>query len=756
MLNRRQFLWGLGGSSMLASAGALGSSLWRKPGAPVLYDRVDTWSDSICQLCPSGCGLRLRKANGSPVTVSGNPLHPVNRGGLCARGGASLQLYYDPDRFAGPVERAASLIGGWSPIEWEAGIRRVVERLRAATPGSVAAIRGSGADSTSQLLGRLVRASGSDWVVEASRTGLDMMQTVIRQMHGVEGAPVYDFAGSDFVMSFDSGILESSPSVMNVHRSFAEMRGAGGRFVHAGPRMGVTGSKADAWLPIRPGTAGSLALGVAHVLIKEGLVDARTLEKHSWRFEDWVDDAGATQPGLKSWILRRYAPQSVADTTGVGWDRIIRTARQFGSARRPLAVGPVGTSTGYSIFDLLAVHTLNVMIGAIDVPGGVLIGRRPPFEKLDANGDAEPRALPDLVTWILEDRKPSISVLFVHDADPVFTSPDGRRVEQALAKVPLVVSTSPVPNDTTAAAHLVLPDALWMERRCATTGVDKNGYPIVSSSPPAVRPRTDARPTADLVIALAKAAGGRLAERLPWSSHDEALATWTEAILESGAGDCFADVHHSTWTQLLERSGWRVPSYANAAELGKSMDERGGWWDPSYYHGEWRRVLAWPRQRIDVQPVRIAAGTEAPEQPVAPVDGDLVLYIYTEVALDTGISGSLPYLQDTASPLSECGWCAVVEINTATATRLGVRQGDRVTVRGQGGSLEAVASLSQAIRPDVVAINAGTGRQKGGRFAAGIGANPLRILPEKKAVTAERGPGRAAVVRPTMVRVGKA
>ena len=66
---------------------------------------VATWYASVCGECPAGCGIRVRTREGRAVKVEGNPEHPVNRGGLCVRGQASLQGLYNPDRI---TTRAAS------------------------------------------------------------------------------------------------------------------------------------------------------------------------------------------------------------------------------------------------------------------------------------------------------------------------------------------------------------------------------------------------------------------------------------------------------------------------------------------------------------------------------------------------------------------------------------------------------------------------------------------------------------------------
>lgn len=738
MLNRREFLLGVGGGATLISLGPLlGCSSSTQ--APLILAKEESWANSICQLCASGCGLRVRLINGNPVTVAGNALHPTNRGGLCARGAASLQLYYDPDRIAGPLRRDRSVIGGWAPLSWDEAINGVSSRLQAVTvsPGRVAVIRGDGQDITSQLLGRLVRAAGSTWVVDMKSPAEQAMEEVLQQMHGTSGRLVYDLANTEVLLSLDSGLLESSADAMSLHRSFADMRSAGGYFVHAGPRLGVTGGKADEWLPIRLGSAGSFALGVAHMLIKEGYSRSDFLRDHVSGFEDWTDEAGVHHGGIRSWILREFSPQRVTELCGVDSDQIIRVARRFGSAQRPLAIGPCHGDTSFQTFDAIAVHTLNAIAGAIDVPGGVLLARHAPFDDLDqaagsrADGTVRAHRSPsvaELTEWVLQSKSPPIDICFVHDADPVFASPEGDRLVEALRKIPFVVSTSAVMNDTAAVANLVLPSSLWLERRCDSITVDGNGQPVVSTSPPAAKQRADSRNMADVVLTVAKNVGGRVAQQFPWQSYDEVMTDRIDLLLRSGVGDSFSNHHRSTWTQLLERSGWRAVSYRSAQELQAEMEERGGWWDPAYYHGEWRRVVPPGDHRISLQTAEFSIKSPLGGRVESPDDGRLYLCVYPELTLTTRGGGSLPYLQDLGSPLWQTSWATGAEINTKTAEHLGLVHGDTIKIKNDRGEVTARVCVSPGIRPDVVAVHSGGGRVHGGRYDAGIGSNPLHLI----------------------------
>src|SRR4030066_319033 len=89
-----------------------------------------TWYASTCRQCPAGCGIIVRTINGRAKKIEGNPLHPLNRGKLCARGQAGLQVLYNPDRLKNAVRQS----GGrgsrqFEPVAWNEAIDLLKEKI---------------------------------------------------------------------------------------------------------------------------------------------------------------------------------------------------------------------------------------------------------------------------------------------------------------------------------------------------------------------------------------------------------------------------------------------------------------------------------------------------------------------------------------------------------------------------------------------------------------------------------------------------
>src|SRR5512143_2863759 len=94
-----------------------------------------TWYASTCRQCPAGCGIVVRVMNGRAVKIEGNVEHPLNRGKLCARGQAGLQLLYNPDRLAGPMRQAKRGSRQYSALAWNEGLNLLAAKLQEAGKG---------------------------------------------------------------------------------------------------------------------------------------------------------------------------------------------------------------------------------------------------------------------------------------------------------------------------------------------------------------------------------------------------------------------------------------------------------------------------------------------------------------------------------------------------------------------------------------------------------------------------------------------
>jgi anaerobic selenocysteine-containing dehydrogenase len=141
------------------------------------------------------------------------------------------------------------------------------------------------------------------------------------------------------------------------------------RVVQIESRASNTASKADQWLAPKPGTEAALALGLAHVIIKDHLYNADFVDAYSFGFNNWASSDGKDHMGYKTMVLNSYSPDQVAEITGLIPKDIVALARDFAAAKAPIAT--CGKGKGYlngSLYEFMAVQSLNALVGNINMP----------------------------------------------------------------------------------------------------------------------------------------------------------------------------------------------------------------------------------------------------------------------------------------------------------------------------------------------------------------------------------------------------
>ena len=275
----------LGGTA--GAAALVGNELSTKLGAAATD--VERWATpeqklvpSICQQCPGGCGLIARTLDGELAGISGNRLHPVNRGRLCPKAFGGLQLLYDTNRLKGPMARTGDR-GSFRAIGWDEALSMVSTRL--------SGLRTKGLAHTLMILGgqyrgyrdtlwrRFAEAYGTPNYIRVRCFSPEKPALAHRLMQGVTNPLSYNLAEAQFILSFGAGLLESWTGPVHTSQAFARLRRSAdrprGMLIQVEPRRSSTAIKADRWIPIVPGTDGVLALGIANAMIREGLFGPR-------------------------------------------------------------------------------------------------------------------------------------------------------------------------------------------------------------------------------------------------------------------------------------------------------------------------------------------------------------------------------------------------------------------------------------------------------------------------------------------------
>ncbi|MCK5158515.1 MAG: molybdopterin-dependent oxidoreductase, partial [Candidatus Heimdallarchaeota archaeon] len=498
-ISRREFLRLLGVTGAATAIGTLGASaIFSIPDE--VFERVtagahiETWKNSICTLCPGGCGIKVRRIDGIPVRVLGNPLYPVNYGAVCPTAEASIEMLFHPDRIRQPLKRAGNRGDDkWETISWEEALKILTDRLQKlreqGNPEKLAIISRDNNELVTELISRFMKNYGSPNFILYSDAKVGSIAPLLTQ--GINRSPVYDLNNANYVLNFGGDFLDNNQSPVRFNRIYSNLRNRVDKekasIVHISSYMSRTAANSSEWIPIKPGTHAALALSIANVMIRYGSYNKNFINKHSFGFRDWQDAAGKRHEGFKTLVSADYYPEKVAEITGVPAKKIVEIARTFAATDPAVAIpGEQAASATNGFYTTWAIYCLNALKGNIGIPGGVLFSKemiRPPFPDLQLDeiakkGNQKPKYQPEqwaesalkidsvshLLPLLLEDQPYKIDTLIVHRSNPLFESTDQNKCLNALQKVPFHVSCSSFMDESTVQADLVLPEPVFLEK----------------------------------------------------------------------------------------------------------------------------------------------------------------------------------------------------------------------------------------------------------------------------------------------------
>lgn len=286
---------------------------------------------SACTLCPNGCGVRVRMAAGWPVGVAGAGTHPVTRGALCPLGFAAHQLNWHPQRLRTVLHRG-------SRSSW-ADAQRAFAKARA--EGPIVIIDGYPGRAASSVLESFAQKQhGSYRVVEGSEA------RALKPYEKWSGVPAsalgYDLENAQTLISFGAPMLDGWGTPGRFTRLWSE-RSAGKadprlRLIQVDSTLSRTAARAWRWIPTPPGSESALAAGLAAALLEQKLVEARG-------------------------PIPSVSLDEVATKTGLTVSAIRELARTI-AARMP--------AVAIAADDNVQVAALNVILGAVGTPGGIV------------------------------------------------------------------------------------------------------------------------------------------------------------------------------------------------------------------------------------------------------------------------------------------------------------------------------------------------------------------------------------------------
>ncbi len=451
---------------------------------------------TICFNCEAACGLLayVDKQTLQIQKFEGNPTHPGSRGRNCAKGPATLNQVYDPERIRQPLRRVGPRGGGqWEPVTWDEVLDDIADRIRRALqegrPKEIMYHLGRPGHELVYLQ-RVFHA----WGIDGHNSHTNVCSASARAgyafWHGMD-RPSPDHANARVILLLSSHLETGHYFNPHAQRIIeAKMRGA--QVCVIDTRLSNTASMADWWLSPWPGSEAALLLAIANLLVQEGRYDREFVR----RWTNWEEYLRSERPDLPltfeafDQALRElyapYTPEFAEAESGVTAAKIIEVARAIGRAGSALATHiwrntAAGNLGGWQV--ARALEWIVVLMGAVSTEGGTAPSAwnkavpAPPMMPPPGKVWSEllmPKEYPlaffemsFLLPHFLREGRGKLAMYFTRVYNPVWTNPDGMSWVEMLgdeAKVERHACLTPVWSETAWFADYVLPMGVGSER----------------------------------------------------------------------------------------------------------------------------------------------------------------------------------------------------------------------------------------------------------------------------------------------------
>lgn len=466
--------------------------------------------------CPDTCGMVVTvDAAGRAVELRGDRDHPFTRGFLCQKVANYLDRVYHPDRLLHPLKRTGRKgEGKFERISWGEAVRTIATKFKevaASAHGPQAILPYSYAGTMGKLMyGSLDRRF-------FHRLGASLLDRTICATAGAVGCDVTlgTRAVTDPEAAVNSRFIVnwgSNTAVTNTHfwRIEHEARKRGARIVTIDPYKSPTAAKSDWWIPVRPGTDAALALGVMHVIFREG-----------WQDDDYLSNHCDGAKELRDRVMTEYPLWKVSHITGLSVMEIEKFAHEYAKSQE-LFGGPALIRVNYGAqrhggggMAVRTIACLPALTGDWRYSGaGALLSTSKAYE-FDDNYLTRPDLIPRGTRTINmvhlaealhgELPGPPVQALYVYNSNPAAVNPDQSRVLSGLAREDLFTVVHDLfQTDTADYADIVLPATSQLEHFDIHSSY---GHLYTQANNAAIAPLGESKPNTEVFRLLATEMG---------------------------------------------------------------------------------------------------------------------------------------------------------------------------------------------------------------------------------------------------------
>jgi len=668
-----------------------------------------------CTLCEAMCGVEIKHDGEKVLSIKGDKNDPFSQGYICPKATALQDLYEDPDRLRGPVERTAD---GWKSISWPEALDKVAAGIQSVQQkygqnafgvylGNPNVHNMGGMLTIKQLLTSLKTRS------RFSATSIDQLPHHIVSMHlfgHMLRIPVPDVNHTQYMLIIGGNPLASNGSIMtapNMRQKLKDIKARDGKVVVIDPRRTETADIASEHHFIRPATDVLLLLAMLNEIYAQGYakVDSRVagLAPEIGRIESFAEG---------------FTPESVAGITGITADEIKRIVKEFCEAESSVCYGRMGISV--QKFGLLSQYlsmVINIVTGRLDEVGGLMFPN-PAVDVVNSSGPgylgkrhSRVSNLPDfngeypvvaMADEMLVAGEGQLKGFMTVAGNPVLTTPNGEKLDEALSGLDFMVSLDYFVTETSRHANIILPPVSPLERD--HYDITFNGFAVhnVAKYSPALFSKTD-NEKHDWEIYLG------LADRL---DKDAPEAVQKERAATKAFGPKF----------LLEQ-GLKYGPYKDVT-LDALIDNPHG-----IDLGPLHRMLPEAIKHADKQ---INLNVDFYEADLARVKEMMQQYDNREILLigRRHVRSNNSWLHNSYRLVKGKSRCTLM-LHPQTAEQYGIEDGQDVKVTSRVGSVVIAAEVTDELMPGVVSIPHGFGhgrkgvKQKIAQEHAGVSVNDL-------------------------------
>ncbi|MBN1547554.1 MAG: molybdopterin-dependent oxidoreductase [Syntrophaceae bacterium] len=640
---------------------------------------------STCGFCLAGCGVLVTVEDGKVVDVKGDPDHPTNKGALCVVGNSSLEYLQSPERLTRPLKRVGNRgEGKWQSVSWDEALDRIADEFNQVKEKhgaeSVAFMQGCSKGYSDSHLSRLANVFGSANVASMSYICFHSKLRGMLHTYGFMARPDYEHPPGCIVLWGVNPPASNFPEGLRIVKALDK----GSKLMIIDPGETTLTGKADLWVKPRPGSDLALALAMINVIISEKLFDRDFVDKWTVGFKELAQH------------VKDYTPEKVSEITWVPQETIKEMARFYATNKPACMISGNGLENNLNNFQFSrAASILRALTGNIGVPGGdieiemphIMWGGGPELHRWDlispelrarrVGGDlgmmpnyfsAHP---PSLVKAMLTSDPYPVRAAFIQGGSLLHTYTNTREVFKAFEGLDFLAVSDLFLTPTAELADIVLPVGTYLEIddifRC-----ESSMYSIAQKVTQVGESWSDCK----IINELGKHLG--LGEYF-WENEEEVL----DFILKPYDGLTFKEFRKIGVLEGEKRyyhykeKGFHTPS--GKVELYSQMFKEWGF-DP----------LPVYREPLDLLPIN-----QGP-----PDDYPLILTSMKQSPYIHSRGRQIPSLRNRHPD-------PIVKINSDTAEKLGIRDGDWVYIENSLGKVREKAALTPDIHPQTVIADFG-------------------------------------------------